>query len=147
MRVKFQDWGSGFDRFAERIRDMIQEMRHARSFCSHARPSWSPRINLYETGSHIVVCIDLAGLAPDAIELRLTGGILQVEGIRQRPILPDELEGTIAREDISVHSMEIDSGQFCRAVKLPAEVASDHAFATYRRGLLWIVAPKLEPSA
>ena len=142
MRVKFQDWGPGFDRFAGRIRDMIHEMRVARSYCSRACPSWTPRINMYETDAHIIVCMELAGLDPDDIELRLTDGVLRVEGVRARPVLPEEFAESTELLDISVHTMEIDSGKFCREITLPADAVGEQSFASYRQGLLWIVLGK-----
>lgn len=142
MRVKLQDWGPGIDRLAGRIREMIHEMRGPNYFCSHARPSWAPRINLYETATHIIICIDLAGVDPDDIDLRLTRGVLQIEGNRGRPIIPDELADSLSLDEVSVHTMEIDSGKFCRGIQLPSEIISEETIASYRQGLLWIVAVK-----
>lgn len=142
MRLKLQDWGPGIDRIAGRIREMIHEMRGPNYFCSHARPSWAPRMNMYETDAHLIICLDLAGMDPDDIELRLSGGTLQIEGIRSRPIFPDELADTLPVDQVSVHTMEIDSGKFCRGVQLPAEIITEETIASYRQGLLWIVALK-----
>lgn len=142
MRVKMQDWGPGFDRLAGRIREMMQEMRGPNYFCSHARPSWTPRMNMYETDTHVIICLEIAGLDPDEIDLRLTDGVLQIEGSRGRPIIPDELADTLSLDEVSVHTMEIDSGKFCRDVSLPAEIDTEETIASYRQGLLWIVAPK-----
>jgi HSP20 family molecular chaperone IbpA len=38
--------------------------------------------------------------------------------------------------------MEIDSGPFCREIKLPTPIDVDGIRATYREGLLWIHAAK-----
>lgn len=142
MRVKLQNWGPGFDRLAGRIREMIHEMRGPSYFCSHARPSWTPHINMYETGSNVVVCVDLAGLDPDEIDLRLHDGVLQIEGNRCRPIFPDELGDGTPLDEVSVHTMEIDSGRFCRGIPLPVKVIVEDVMAFYRQGFLWVVAPR-----
>lgn len=146
MRMKLQDWGPGFDRLAGRIREMIHEMRGPNYFCSHARPSWTPRINLYETATHVIICADLAGLDSEEIDLKLNRGVLHIEGIRSRPIFPEELGDCPSLDEVSVHTMEIDSGRFCRGIPLPAEIDADETIASYRQGLLWIVAPKRQSS-
>jgi HSP20 family protein len=142
MRVKMQNWGPGFDRLAGRIREMMQEMRGPNYFCSHARPSWTPRMNMYETKSHIIICLEIAGVDPDEVDIRHTHGILHIEGTRGRPIIPDELANSISLDEVSVHTMEIDSGKFCRGIELPATIVPEETLASYRQGLLWIVAVK-----
>lgn len=142
MRMKLQNWGPGFDRLADRIREMMQEMRGPRVFCTHGRPSWTPRVNLYETTQHVIVCVELAGLIADKIDLRLVDSVLRVDGIRQRLVFPDEYRDAISVEEVSVHIMEIDSGKFCREIQLPADIDPEKAIASYRRGLLWVIAPK-----
>lgn len=142
MRVRLQDWGTGIDRIAARVREMLHEMRGPNYFCSHGRPSWSPRVNMHETLSHVILSIDLAGIDLDELELRIHRGVLQIEGIRRRSIVPEGMPQAASIDDISVHMMEIDSGRFCRGVPLPAEVRSEDTSATYRNGLLWVVAPK-----
>ena len=146
MRIKMQNWGPGIDRLAGRIREMMHEMRGPNYFCSHARPSWTPRINMYETPTHVIVCVDLAGIDPDEIDLKLSRGVLQLEGTRCRPIFPEELPESLPLDEVSVHTMEIDSGKFCRGIQLPAEIVTDETIASYRQGLLWIVALKDIPS-
>lgn len=142
MRVRLQEWGAGFDRLADRIRDMMQEMRSPQNYCSHGRPSWIPRINLYETSDHVIVCAELPGLIADKIDLRLVDNVLRIEGNRQRLVFPEEYRDTISVEEVSVHIMEIDSGNFCREIRIPANVEPERAVASYRHGLLWVIAPK-----
>ena len=99
-------------------------------------------MNMYETKSHIIICLEIAGVDPDEVDIRHTHGILHIEGTRGRPIIPDELANSISLDEVSVHTMEIDSGKFCRGIELPATIVPEETLASYRQGLLWIVAVK-----
>lgn len=142
MRVKLQDWGQGFDRLAGRIRDMMHEMRSPHAFCTQGRPTWTPRVNLYETQDHVIVCVELPGLVAEKVDLRIVDNVLRIEGNRQRLVFPEEFRETISVEEISVHIMEIDSGKFCRELRLPVVVQGEKTIASYRHGMLWVIAPK-----
>lgn len=142
MRVQLQQWGHGFDRLTERIFRMLEEMRGPNYFCSRTGPSWSPRVNMYETPTHLLLCVDLAGVCTDDMEINLSNGRLQIMGTRQRPVFPPEFAGATSADHVGVHLMEIDSGRFCREVPLPCAVQTSEVQGSYRQGLLWIIAPR-----
>ena len=98
--------------------------------------SWRPNLNIYETKNALIVCTDIAGMKPDAIEVDVVEGVLVIRGQRSMPI--PESHGS----DIGVHLMEIDSGPFCHQVALPSLIDRDAITADYRDGLLWITLPK-----
>ncbi len=98
--------------------------------------SWRPNLNIYETRKSLIVCVDIAGMKPDAIEVDVVEGALVIRGRRSAPI--PESHGT----DIAVHLMEIDNGPFCHQVALPSSIDRDAITADYRDGLLWITLPK-----
>jgi len=100
--------------------------------------AWRPNINMYETREAFIICVDLAGMKPDAINLEYGDGAVILRGER----LPPAPSG--ASEDIGVQLMEIDSGQFCRQVDLPAPVERDRMTASYRDGILWITLVKAQ---
>lgn len=100
--------------------------------------AWKPAVNLYETASAYLVCVDLAGVEKEKIDLELHDGRLTLRGARSVPLESEKRE----TGRVSVHLMEIDHGPFCREVELPDDVHRDKIVATHRNGLLWIELPK-----
>jgi HSP20 family protein len=100
---------------------------------------WRPAVNIYEDQTHYCVVVDLAGMNPEEIDLRVDKGVLLLSGDRPVSEMPD------AGGMVRLHLMEIDHGRFCREIRLPenADIESTEAVAaTYRCGLLWIKIPK-----
>lgn len=118
--------------------------RMARDRLSALRPeSWTPAVNLYETESAYIVCVDLAGVDKKKIDLTVVNGQLNIEGSRQAPNCPKKLDDESAGAmRAKVHLMEIDHGSFSRQVELPDDVVQEKINAAYRNGLLWIELPK-----
>jgi HSP20 family protein len=104
--------------------------------------TWTPSVNLYETETAYVVCVDLAGVDKEKIDLTVADQRLKLRGARAVPIQPDGPEGELAQKRVKVHLMEIDHGGFNREVELPHDVEHDKISANYRNGLLWIELPK-----
>ncbi|UCC30174.1 MAG: hypothetical protein JSU86_18490, partial [Phycisphaerales bacterium] len=63
-------WGSSFERLAEQLWAMMGEMEGRNYFRSHAPDFWRPRLNVYETPDRFVVCVELAGMPRDQIDVR-----------------------------------------------------------------------------
>lgn len=94
-------------------------------------------VDLYETDEAVEVQVDLPGVKPDDVEIRLSGLVLTVRGerkIEKHPHLSAE------------HRTERRTGAFSRSVTLPCEVMEDEAVAEYRDGVLTITLPKAETS-
>jgi HSP20 family protein len=104
--------------------------------------TWTPAVNLYETETAYLVCVDLAGVDKEKIDLTVVDQRLRLRGTRTVPIHPDASEGELAQKRVKVHLMEIDHGGFSREVELPHDVEHDQITANYRNGLLWIELPK-----
>lgn len=136
MSTRTQGWGSHFDRLADHVWDMMKELETSNAFQMPSSPEWCPRLNLYETNEAFVVCIELAGVDRDKVDVRAEGGNLIVTGIRGKPELPGE------PTDVGVHLMEIDSGRFHRKIAIPTDVEVDGILASYRNGYLWVVLPR-----
>jgi HSP20 family protein len=100
---------------------------------------WTPNVNLYETEDSYLVCVDLAGVNKDKIDIEVTNQQLHIQGQRAVPVQQNE-EGETPR--VKVHLMEIDHGSFRRHVELPHDVHHEQITATYENGLLWIQLPK-----
>ena len=69
------------------------------------------------------------------IDVEVKHGMLSIRGQRRSPF-------PVSRNSFSVHLMEIDHGEFCRAIELPGSVNADTITAKYKNGWLWIHMPK-----
>ena len=98
--------------------------------------SWQPAINAYRCSECLVICVDLAGVDRQRIDLQLESKRLLIRGQRT----PPEPEGA-AQKPMQVLLMEIDYGQFEREVLLPTDVAPERVTAEQKNGLLWVYLP------
>jgi HSP20 family protein len=103
---------------------------------------WTPSVNLYEIDTGYVVCVDLAGVNKDKIEITVEQHVLKLRGHRTVPTSNDEQHAETPQRRIRVHLMEIDHGSFSREVELPLDVKQEQIAAHYKDGLLWIELPK-----
>ncbi len=112
---------------------------HFSSFCPPG--SWRPAINAYRLDHCIQICVDLAGVAKESIDLQVEHNRLLLRGKRPPP------EPAVSEQKtIRILTMEIDCGEFQRAIQLPIEVDQERITAEQRNGLLWIYLP-LKPHA
>jgi HSP20 family protein len=103
--------------------------------------TWTPNVNLYETDTCYLLCVDLAGVDKDKIDLEVHEQRLILRGARTVPAHTDD-EPEISKRRLRVHLMEIDHGLFSRVVELPRNVEKERIVAHYRNGMLWIEVPK-----
>jgi len=103
--------------------------------------SWTPSVNLYETAGAYLVCVDLAGVEKEKIDIEVADRRLKLRGARAVPtyVRPDAAE---VHEKVRVHLMEIDHGAFTREVEVPSDADPHRISASYRNGMLWIEIPK-----
>jgi HSP20 family protein len=111
--------------------------------------TWTPNVNLYETAIGYLVCVDLAGVDKEKIDVEVADGRLRLRGRREVPACADATEGGSepGRDGeqparVRVHLMEIDHGSFAREVELPQGVDRNRISAQYRNGMLWVEIPK-----
>jgi HSP20 family protein len=94
---------------------------------------WHPPTDVYETDSHVIVKIEVAGVDEDGITVRLDSRELVVSGCRDDPAAK-----------LAYQQMEISYGEFQSSVLLPCDVDDIQARATYDRGFLQIILPKAQ---
>lgn len=99
----------------------------------------SPALNVAETEDEYTVTLDLPGLDEDDIDVQLMGNHLVISGERK---WEDE------EKKKEFHRVESEYGTFSRTVVLPEGLTSDPESikASYKRGLLEIRVPKVEPT-
>lgn len=112
------------------------DMRYQRFVPSEA---WTPAVNIYEDDAQYHVVVDLAGISPEQMDLKITPkGQMILSGRRSMPE-PCASPGG----NLRVLLMEIDHGEFLRSIQLPQDAAVDRVEAASRRaGLLWICIPR-----
>lgn len=94
---------------------------------------WLPRAELEDRGDHYVVRLDVAGMLPAELDLRVTADGLLLRGERQR--------GRV-RDRGGVQWTEFSEGRLCRHLPFPTPVDPASARATYRHGILRVTASK-----
>jgi HSP20 family protein len=93
-----------------------------------------PRADLYQVDGELVAELDLAGVAPDDIELMVGVDSFTISGTRGLgPPGPGE-DGVPAK----VHRKERSDGPFRREIPLPLPVLREAAEATLRDGILTV---------
>jgi HSP20 family protein len=108
-------------------------------------PSWLPRVkfsemgvlspemDIFEDGDDVVVKAELPGMKKENIEVNLTDDMITVSGEKKK-------EEKVEKKDY--YRVERSYGSFSRSFKLPKEVQSDKAKATFTDGVLEIRVPK-----
>jgi HSP20 family protein len=121
------------ERLQEELEDLFDDLWRVPRFAG-LRRGFRPHVDCYRTEDppELRIVVELAGIDPAEVTLRLADGALIVAGVRNRPS-PDRR--------VSFQLMEIDYGQFQRRIPLPEPVDGASGRATYERGLLTIVLP------
>jgi HSP20 family protein len=96
---------------------------------------WAPAVDVFETDSAMVLKVEVAGVDPEDIEVRVENHTLFLKG--QRKV---EKEG----KGEKYHHLERQSGSFARSFTLPRTVDAQQAAAEYREGILTLTLPKKE---
>jgi HSP20 family protein len=140
MRIHAQAQQGSFEHVVRHMGDMVDELLKQNFFRATARDAWRPALNIYEAADRYVVCVELAGMDRDKIDVQVGNGALYIRGDRPKPRVAGP------PDDLSVHVMEIDSGPFKRKVPVPDDVDQAAIQANYRNGYLWIVMPRTAAS-
>jgi HSP20 family protein len=97
-----------------------------------AQQSWNPPMDVYRSGSNIVVKVAISGVKTEDVEIQYTGEALRLSGTRA--------ESCEEGKD-GFYLIEIDYGPFMREIPLPAGARGDQITATYRDGFLIVTVP------
>jgi HSP20 family protein len=97
--------------------------------------SWVPAADIYESDNELVVNLDLPGIDPKMVDLRVENNVLTIRGERQF----EEKQN----QD-SYHRVERSYGAFARSFTLSTAVDPEKIRASYKAGVLSITLPKAE---
>lgn len=125
-----------FDRLAENIGEMFDCMLQKSYVGFRPSKDWEPPINVYEAPSAMIVCVELAGMRREKIDVQVMPGRLTIRGMRPDPRPPGHTG------PFRVHLLEIHRGLFARTIELSDDLDIDGAQAQYKNGYLWIRLPK-----
>lgn len=95
----------------------------------------SPLVDIFEDGNNVVVKAEVPGMRKEDIEVLLTDDIITISGHKK-------VEEKVEKKDY--YRVERSFGNFTRRLRLPAEVESDKARASFKEGVLEIVIPKVK---
>lgn len=93
----------------------------------------SPSVDIYEEGDSVIVKAEVPGMEKEHLDIRLTGDTLTISGEKKT-------EEKVEKKDF--YRIERSSGSFSRSLRLPAEVQTDKAKASFKNGVLEIILPK-----
>ena len=100
----------------------------------HQSDSWSPPIDVYETGDAYVVTAELPGLTRDQVELAVEETRLTIQGNREaRPASGDT---------VHYHQVERGHGSFKRVFEFAEHIDGDRIAADLADGVLTVTIPK-----
>lgn len=123
-------------RLHSRLGEVVYELSRAQ-FAQFSPPeAWRPAINAYWCSDRITICVDLAGVGREGLDLQVERRRLSIRGRRELPEPTGKEPKTL-----QVLAMEIDYGPFERQLELPADVDPQQVTAEQRNGLLWIYLP------
>jgi HSP20 family protein len=91
-----------------------------------------PRVNLFDTGSNLVLKADVPGLSEKDVQVTLNEGGISISG--ERKVVPPE--------GYTAHRQERGHVKFSRSLPLPSTVNPDQTTATVKDGVLTITLTK-----
>ena len=129
--------GSIHDYYWNRLQKRLNEMAHELAkgpFASfRVKDTWTPAVNAYRCRDAILLCVDLAGVEPEHVTLRVEPRRVQVRGARPT-VRPDDAFGPPSR----ILALEIEDGPFEREILLPEDIDPERVRVECRGGFLWI---------
>lgn len=126
-----------FQALSEEMEGLMQDFfGEGRPIAAYPGHGFLPSIDCFETDKEIVCLIELAGVAPQDLEINLDGLKLAISGVR------NEIPGFDRRR---YHKMELDFGFFERSVTLPESVEADSLRIENLGGIYLIRLKKTHP--
>jgi HSP20 family protein len=133
-------WLSPFERMEDLFEDFFRRPFGGRSLIP-TLPRWfeemgpSPSIDIYEEGDDVVVKTELPGMDKKDIDVNLSENRITISGEKKKEEKVDKK---------NYYRLERSHGSFSRTFTLPAEVQTDKAKASFKKGILEVRIPKTE---
>lgn len=95
-----------------------------------------PTAEIQESPDTIKLRMELPGIEPQDIDVKVTAEAVAIRGERKSEIKRDEHQG--------IHRSEFRYGSFQRVIPLPGRVQNDQVQAEFKNGVLCLTLPKAE---
>ena len=120
------------DRFRHQVDDLLEHS----GFDHHRWKNWGspalrPALESFVNGDQLTIRVDLPGIDPESIDVRVVGGFLTIKGSRE-----ENHESRHAQ----YYRRETRYGIFERTIQLPGGVKADDLNATHKNGVLELTA-------
>ena len=132
MLSRYRDWSdidrtfSMMDELRSRMNQLFNEPGEYRAAAVF------PRLNLFDTGSALLLKADVPGLSEKDVELTINQDVLTLSGERRAD----------APEGYSVHRQERTPIRFSRSFTLPCRINPENASASIKDGVLTVTLAK-----
>ncbi|HXX58999.1 MAG TPA: Hsp20/alpha crystallin family protein [Thermodesulfovibrionales bacterium] len=100
-----------------------------------AETGYQPFIDLYETEEDLVIEIELPGINPEDVLIKVYGDVVIIEGVKREKR---------AEKKVNYICMERKFASFRRILKIPTPVNTMAGKALYREGVVTLRFPKLK---
>lgn len=127
---------NSFEKLASNMGEMIETIHQASYVGFDPSKTWKPPVNIYEKPTCLIVCVELAGMRREEIDVQIAPGQLTIRGSRPYP------EWAREKRPYRLHKLEIHHGRFGCTIALPDSIDLDNTEAQYRNGYLWVRLPK-----
>lgn len=97
--------------------------------------SFNPAAEIEETPEAIKLKMELPGIEPKDLDVKVTAEAVAIRG---------ERKSEIKQDDKGIHRSEFRYGSFQRVIPLPARVQNDRVQAEFNHGVLCLTLPKAE---
>ncbi|HEV3470711.1 MAG TPA: Hsp20/alpha crystallin family protein [Pyrinomonadaceae bacterium] len=112
---------------AESIERYLRMMPKAHRGMRCTRQMWDPAADVYRTREGWLVKFELAGVAPDELEVAVAGDTLRVAGSRRDEVFD---------ESVMCQQLEIIYSRFERTIRFPCPIEGARVERRYKDGLL-----------
>ncbi len=130
-----RSWESEFIDLQKQVDQLFDELVY-RPWASSVQPAWRPLLDFHDTADAYVIDVDLPGVQPADLELRVSERELSIAGQRQ----------VASPEGVLFQKRERPAGTFRRVVAFHEPIVPQKARAECHRGTCRIVLPKKHPA-
>jgi len=123
-----------FERLQDEVEELFHDLWRVPRFAG-LRRGFRPDIDCYRTDDppELIVVAELAGVDPESLQIAIDAeGTLVLAGERRRPH---------GDQRLTYYQLEVEYGRFQRRLRLPEDVDSANARASYEHGVLTIALP------
>ena len=102
---------------------------------SEARGSWALPIDILEQDNALVVRAAVPGVRPEELDVQVEKNVLTIRG---------EIRSLSESSEAKVYRREVATGAFSRSIRLPENLNTEQAEASFENGMVTIRLPKIE---